>query len=89
MPFWAIVAEDDHHNAAPGAFILGSSEKSTILADGLKTVAEHVPNGNWDPDWMIDKDVKELKAIKDALIFKGKVSKILCFFILTTHVPYL
>jgi hypothetical protein len=76
MPFWAIVTEDDHHNAAPGAFILGSSEKANILAEGLKHVAAHVPNGKWDPNWMIDKDVKELKAIKEHLasIFTGKVS---------------
>jgi hypothetical protein len=75
MPFWTQVAEDSHHNAAPGAFILANSEKSDILAKGLRTVAAHVPNGSWNPHWMIDKDIKELKALKEHLadLFTNKV----------------
>lgn len=77
MPVWTIVSEDLHHNATPGAFILGAGEKSAILAKGLRKVAENVPNGNWDPNFTIDKDVKEFRAVKEDLkdIFTGQVCR--------------
>jgi hypothetical protein len=100
MPFWAVVVEDAHHNAAPGALILGSRERAKVLAAGLRVVADHVPKGNWNPNWMIDKDSKEFKAIKEDLrdIFTNKVHthnyKLLltpllrCFYVIfTVYVP--
>lgn len=82
MPVWAVVSEDDHHNATPGAFILGASEKSAVLAKGLRKVAENVPNGNWNPHFTIDKDAKEYRAVKEDLkdIFTGHVSHNICGF---------
>lgn len=74
-----MVAEDSHHNAAPGAFILASHEKASLLAEGLRHVAAHVPNEKWDPHWMTDKDTKEHKALKKYLadIFTKRVTTIL------------
>lgn len=75
MPFWAVVTEDTHHNAAPGAFILGSNDNANVLGCGLRKIHEAM-QGKWDPDWCIDKDEKEFKSIKDVNkdIFTGEVS---------------
>ena len=71
-----MVVEDDHHNAAPGAFILASHEKASLLVAGLRHVAAHVLNSSWNPNWMINKDAKEYKALKKNLadLFTGRVN---------------
>jgi hypothetical protein len=82
MPFWAVVTEDGHHNASPGAFILGNKDKASILASALRELIGHVPGERWDPNWSIDKDAKEFKAIKEHLqdVFSGKVNKHCMYF---------
>lgn len=73
---WSVVAEDGHHNAAPGGFIIASSEKSNILAAGLRVLIENVPGEPFRPNWMTDKDEKERKALKYHLadIVTGQVT---------------
>ena len=77
MPFWAVVAEDDHHNAEPCAFILAGQEKASTLAAALRELHEHIPGARWNPNWMIDKDSKEQKALVEKLadLFTNKVPK--------------
>lgn len=76
MPLWSVVAEDSHHNATPGGFVIGSSEKASVLAAGLREIITNVPGDlPFNPNWMIDKDDKERKALTHYLsdIISGEV----------------
>ena len=60
--------------ASPGVIIILSDFTSKLIESALAKVKELLPN--WDPDWMIDKDIVELTAIESLKakgIFTGKV----------------